>query len=179
MSIKPHVDTVNVEGMVAIGQNAGFLVVFELGQANGASKWSQIAGLGYVRVNKGGDCFNDRKVQTFGSSSSGGRRGNGGGNGEQVLSTTPAEVAATAVPEEERSVVMEAEEDEQDYEEKDTGAEHYFAIESIINVFGLKISVVIHGRKENEGMRGGEERMEWWGRVFMERRGGKGKKEGS
>ncbi|MFQ6667881.1 hypothetical protein Gotur_033744 [Gossypium turneri] len=38
---------------------------------------------------------------------------------------------------------------------------------------------VIHGRKENEGMRGGDERMELWGRVFMERREGKREKEGS
>ncbi|MBA0778613.1 hypothetical protein Gotri_006461, partial [Gossypium trilobum] len=51
--------------MVAIGQNTGFLVVFELGQENDASKWSEIAGLGYVRVNKGGDCFNGRKIQNF------------------------------------------------------------------------------------------------------------------
>nr|KJB67913.1 hypothetical protein B456_010G217800 [Gossypium raimondii] len=80
--------------------------------SNSDKQTAQVSG--YVRVNKGGDCFIDRKVQTFGSSSSGGWRGNGGGNGEQVLSTTPAEVAATAVPEEERSVVMEAEEDEQD-----------------------------------------------------------------
>ncbi|MFQ6644193.1 hypothetical protein Gotur_017909, partial [Gossypium turneri] len=98
---------------VTIRQNAGFVIVFKLGQANGTSKWSEIAGLGYVRVNKGGDCFNDRKVQNF-RSSSGGWRGNGGKNGLQVLSTTSAEVAAMVVLEEEISVVMEVEEDEQD-----------------------------------------------------------------
>ncbi|MFQ6667880.1 hypothetical protein Gotur_033745, partial [Gossypium turneri] len=62
---------------------------------------------------------------------------------------------------------------------KMTSAEYYFAIESIINMFRLKISVVIHGRTENKGMRGGDKRIEWWGRVFMETREGKWKNEGS
>ncbi|PPD69934.1 hypothetical protein GOBAR_DD33192 [Gossypium barbadense] len=69
VSIKPHVDAVNVEGLVTIRQNAGYLIVFELGQVNGTSKWSEIAGLGYVRVNKGGDCFNDRKSCSSSSAS--------------------------------------------------------------------------------------------------------------
>lgn len=101
MTIKPHVDAINVEGVITLRQNAGFLVVLELGQANGAFKWREMIGFG--GVNKSRDRFNDRRIQTFGSN--GGRSSSG--NGEQVLSTT-ADVTETAVAEQDTSVVVEA-----------------------------------------------------------------------
>ena len=97
VTIKPHVDAVNMEGVITPGQNAGFLIVLEIRQANGAFEWREMAGFG--GVNKSGDCFNDRRIQTFGSN--GGWKC-GSGNGEQVLSTT-------AAAEENTSVVVEAE----------------------------------------------------------------------
>ena len=64
MTVKPHVDAVDVEGVITHRQNAGFLVVLELRQANGAFEWGEMGGFG-GGVNNSRDCFNDRRIQTF------------------------------------------------------------------------------------------------------------------
>lgn len=105
MTIKPHVDTVNVEGVIALRQYAGFLVILEFRQANGAFQRREITC--FSGVNNSRDRSNDGRIQTLGSTG-GGRSSTGSGNREQSLSTT-AHVTATDIAEEDTHVAVEAE----------------------------------------------------------------------
>lgn len=140
--MEPHVDAINVEAVVALGQNPTAFVLFKLGQTNRAFHGFPV-GLG--RIEEDGESFNHGRVETV-------RGSDGGlctswvgrvyiedkwGVSAVVVVITSAAASSEEVP---ASVKVKTDHYNDNAEQNDDGAEHNLTGESIALGFRIDIS---------------------------------------